>query len=76
MTIDKIEFKQGEEGAIPAQITVTMTLAEAVWIAKTAGSVSGVGHAESSDIYNALASDVMNRYWEDGIEGARKEPAK
>ena len=75
MTIDKIDFKQGEEGAIPSQITVTMTLAELVWIADKAGTTPG-DYPVVHDIYNTLASDVMNRYWEDGIEGARKEPAK
>ena len=75
MTIDKIEFTQGEEGAIPAKITATMTLAEAVWIADKAGATTG-GYPVAHDIYNAITRDVLNRFWEAGLEGARKEPAK
>lgn len=69
MKIEKIEFTQGEEGAVPNVITVSMTLAEAVWIAQKAGNERG-GYPTTHDIYECLAGDVFNRYWEDGIEGA------
>ena len=69
MKIEKIDFIQGEDGAQPNVITVSMTLAEAVWIAEKAGNERG-GYPTSHDIYEALTGDVFNRYWEDGIEGA------
>jgi hypothetical protein len=69
MKIEKIEFTQGEEGALPNVIVVSMTLAEAVWIAQKAGNERG-GYPTTHDIYMALNADVFNRYWENGVEGA------
>lgn len=69
MIIEKIEFVQGEEGALPNVLTVSMTLAEAIWIAQKAGSERG-GYPTTHDIYEALTGDVFNRYWQNGVDGA------
>jgi hypothetical protein len=67
MKVNAMAFKQGDDGAIPSMITVTMTLAEAVWIGKAAGRTSG---EVSSHIYATLTGDVFNRFWDNGIDGA------
>ena len=79
MRLNAIEFEEGEEGAVPAEITVTMTLEEAASIAKVFGEFNDaqlkkfvIPHTE---IYNVLTSDVFNRYWEDGLDGVRLMPA-
>jgi len=69
MKLQNITFTQAEEGAIPKEITVTMTLAEAVWIAKAAGK-QPCGNQPTKDIWDALIGDVFNRYWDEGIDGA------
>jgi hypothetical protein len=77
MEIDSIQFEQGEEGAIPSVITVSMTLAEAVAITKVFGSFNDAERKKrgipETEIYSALCGDVFNRYWEDGVDGAARE---
>jgi hypothetical protein len=75
MKIRRIEFEEGEEGATPSEITVSMTLLEAATIAKVFGSFS-VEELERRgipdlDIYGVLTGDVFNRYWEDGLDGVK-----
>lgn len=80
MEINAIQFEQGEEGAIPAEITVTMTLEEAVAIAHVFGDFTDKDLEDKglpqTDIYSALTGDVFNRYWDDGLDGARREIGK
>lgn len=71
MQIDNIKFTQGEEGAEPCEVTATLTIQEALWIAKIAGKQRG--DSPHSGIYSALVGDVFNRYWEDGTDEAQKQ---
>tara|TARA_R110001599_G_scaffold49076_1_gene140346 strand:+ start:282 stop:428 length:147 start_codon:yes stop_codon:yes gene_type:complete len=43
MIIENIKFTQGKEGANPSEITATLTVEEALWIAKRAGNTRGSG---------------------------------
>lgn len=79
MRLENIEFEQGEEGAVPSEITVTMSLEEAASIAKVFGGFNdkelrarGLPH---NTIYGDLCGDVFNRYWEDGLDGVKLIPA-
>lgn len=71
MTVDKIEFTQGEEGAVPSSVSGTFSIEEALWIAKVAGQQRGT--SPHNDLYDGLVDDLFNRYWEDGIDGAQRE---
>lgn len=75
MKIDAIQFEQGEEGAIPSEITVTMTRDEAAAIARVFGGFTDndlfVRGLPKTEIYDALTGDVFNRYWEAGLDGVR-----
>lgn len=73
MNIEKIIFNQGEQGAIPCQVTVTMTMDELIWIAKLAGKTPAGSMPEGNTIYDSLVGDVINRYWDDGLDGAIQE---
>lgn len=77
MKIDAIRFVQGEaeEGAIPSEIAVTMTLEEAAVIAEVFGSFSDTEMTRRKlpflpEVYEVLCGDVFNRYWDDGVDGA------
>lgn len=60
---------------IPDTITVELTLAELTAIASMLGSVTGYGTrvlaGTTTDIYHALTGDVLNRFFDDGLDGAR-----
>ncbi len=77
MKLKAIEFRELGEGAIPSEITVTMSLAEAYAIAKVFGGFSDVEYDKRelpvTDIYGPLTGDVFNRYWDDGVDGAKAE---
>ncbi len=79
MRLENIKFGQGEEGAVPAEITVTMSLEEAATIAKVFGKFNDKELRERglpyNTIYGDLTADVFNRYWEDGIDGVKLIPA-
>lgn len=71
MKLDNLEFEFDERvGAVPNTVSVTMTIEEALWVAKLAGQTRGDG--EGSEIYNCLVGDVFNRYFEDGVDDAMK----
>ncbi len=71
MKLKSIEFSDGDEGcADPRAITVTMTLEEAIWIALVSGKQRG--ESPHNGIYTCLVGDVFNRYWDDGVDDARK----
>ena len=46
-------------------ITVTMTVKEAAWIAKVAGSCRDIDC--DNDIYSCLTGAFFNRFYEDGV---------
>jgi len=71
MKLKSITFAEGEEGANPETVTVEMTILEALWCVKVAGKQKG--ESPHSGIYDCLISDVVNRYWEDGIKDAQRE---
>lgn len=71
MKIRNIDFVQEDVGAVPSKVVVEMTIEEAVWIAEVAGSTCNSETAES--IYRALAGDVFNRYWDDGVDAAFRD---
>lgn len=72
MQLDNLEFEQSDDlGATPATVSVTMTIKEALWIAKLAGKTRS-GDEESHEIYNCLIGDVFNRYFEDGVDEASR----
>ena len=72
MEINSIEFMKDEDGeSKPKKVSVTMTIEEALWIAKLAGKQNG--ESPHGEIYRALVGDVFNRYWEDGTDGAQRQ---
>lgn len=72
MQLKEIKFSPNEEGDVmPSTINVTMTIEEALWIAKVAGQQRG--ESPHSGIYDCLTGDVFNRYWDDGLDDASKE---
>jgi hypothetical protein len=74
MTTERIDFDK--ETGLPGSITVTLTLAEAVFISKICGKISPLvaskieadGDKSLSEIWNRLASDLFCRYWSGGDE--------
>jgi len=68
MELNNISFVEGKGEALPSKITVTMTLDEAIWIAKIAGKQNGTSPHDG--IYHCLVGDVFNRYWDEGVKGA------
>jgi hypothetical protein len=68
MELENIRFIQNDDGAEPVTITVTMTILEAIWIAKLAGKQRGA--SPHSSIYKCLNDNFFNRYWDDGIDEA------
>ncbi len=78
MKLERMKFRDdGKDGAIPDQITVTISLAEAYAIAKVFGGFSDTECEKRglppTDIYAPLTGDVFNRYWEDGVDGAKQD---
>ena len=72
MDLNKMTFTTDEVGyTTPETVTVTMTVKEALWIAIVAGQQRG--ESPHGDMYCCLCADVFNRYWEDGVDDARKE---
>ena len=72
MKLDNIKFAEGEDGAIPTEIQATLTVKEAIFIAKITGKTRG-GLEGSYSMYSCLIGDVFNRYWEDGVNDAERE---
>jgi hypothetical protein len=76
MKLIALTFEQEDEGAVPSRITVEMSLAETAAIAHIFGAMnhhalSRLGVADDtweSGIYGCLVDDVLNRYWDDGID--------
>ena len=66
MVLEELTFEQ-RDGAEPELVTVTMTRAEAIWIASLAGNQRGAG--VHNGIYSCLVGDVFNRYYEHGVSG-------
>lgn len=75
MRIDSIQFEQAEIGAMPSEITVTMTREEAASIAKVFGEFNDLELRKRglprTEIYSVLTADVFNRYWDNGVDGVQ-----
>ena len=56
-----------DEDELPSDIAVTMTIAEAVMIAKYVGNLTPTTDV-SQGLYSALVGGVINRFWDDGLE--------
>lgn len=72
MILKDMSFKEDEDTVtMPASITVEITIEEAIWIASVAGQQKGT--SPHNQLYQCLASDVFNPYWEDGVGGAQQD---
>jgi hypothetical protein len=72
MQLKRMTFAPAEDGTPwPATVTVTMTIEEAVWMAAVAGRC--YGDSPHHTIYGCLVGNVINRYWDDGIDGALRD---
>ena len=71
MRIKKIKFDDAGEGVEPTHVTAEMTLEEVVWIAKNAGRQQGA--SPHNEIYSSLVGDVINRFWDGGLDDAYRE---
>ncbi|WP_396902739.1 hypothetical protein [Mycolicibacterium sp.] len=66
---------------MPQTITAELTAREAAFLAKLTGRMSHSDaeavvpgfSAESGRVYSALAGEVFNRYYEDGVDDALRE---
>ena len=80
MTTERIDFDTST--GLPGSITVTLTLQEAVFIAKLCGNLSDLtankievdGAKTNHAIYTGLASDLFCRYWEGGQDDLYQIP--
>lgn len=80
MTTERIDFDTST--GLPGSITVTLTLQEAVFIAKVCGNLSAFtankieadGGKTMRALYNGLASDLFCRYWEGGQDDLYQIP--
>lgn len=72
-----------DDEGLPENIVVRVSRAEAAYIAllvgrqtgETSGAVMPGGAALNSSVYEALAGDVFNRFYENGVEDAAREPS-
>lgn len=72
MNLKSMTFTSDEEGAAtPATVSVEMSIEEALWVASVASKQRGA--SPHNGIYSCLVGNVFNCYWEDGLEGAKKE---
>ena len=69
MEVNQIKFQDD----LPSEVTVTMSIAEAVAIAKVFGAMNGHAHRKLGiaphdySPYSALVGSVLNPYWENGL---------
>lgn len=76
MRVDAIRFEQEVEGALPAEVTVTMSATEAAQICGLLGEMSDADFTRRGwpmsvpSMYEVLSRDVFNRYYEDGVANA------
>lgn len=71
----KIKSIKLDDDEMPSNITVSLSIEEAVWIAKVSGKQRG--ESPHNEIYNALTGSVFNPFWDDGIDEAyRQHPVK
>lgn len=72
MELKKMSFSTNKDGdTTPKTVSVEMSIEEALWIVKIAGSQRGA--SVHNEIFNCLTCDVFNPYWEDGVDDAELE---
>lgn len=77
MRVRTIDF-DGEED--PTEVTVTMTVAEAIFVAKLVGTmvdsdaanVAPHGVDSLHSIFSCLTGAFFNRFWDDGVDEAMR----
>lgn len=74
----KIREIRLDDDGIPSEVTVTMTILEAWNIAHLFGSMNDQQFAEKgilhdSSIYDGLTGGLFNKFWDEGVDGARKD---
>ena len=76
MIVKALEFNYQEEYALPSFITVKMSIQEAAQIAAIFGQFTDAEFAKRgwtlTHVYDDLASNIFNRYWENGDKDAPK----
>lgn len=60
-----------DESEMPERIRVEMTREEAIMIADHVGSVTP-SRPVTSAVWDALTGSVFNRFWDDGVDDARR----
>ena len=70
MKLDNIEFDKEEE---LKEITVTMSIDEACWMAKMTGSITNVNSKLHSEIYSCLTGAFFNKFYCDGVNEAQRK---
>lgn len=79
MKLEKMTFVETEEGAVPDEVTVTLTIREAAFLTRLTGRLNDLeanevlpgGDEELRSIYETLTGSVFNPYWDDGVDGWR-----
>ncbi len=71
MKIKSMTFRDSDIGIIPDVVSCELTIEEAVWVAQIAGKLTDCDKPANFDIYQPLVGDVINRYWEDGVNEAK-----
>lgn len=72
MKLKELTFSSGsDDNANLETVTVEMTVKEALWIARVAGQQRG--HSPHHDIYSCLTGEVFNRFWDDGVDDAKRD---
>lgn len=78
----KIKALTFDEHGQPEQITFTISLPEAIYLALLLGSQSGRtanetlsknGDVINASCYYTVSGEVFNRYWDNGVEEARSQ---
>jgi hypothetical protein len=67
----KVKALTLDDDGLPDRLTVEMTRDEAILIATHVGNLTPSTEV-STPIWDALSGEVFNRYWEDGLDDARR----
>jgi len=73
MRLTRMTFQDGEEGPIPATVSVEMKIETALLIGMIFGKMSGSLQPAQEGVYDTLIGSVFNRYWDDGTRDAQAE---
>lgn len=65
MKINNIELEDGK----PVRIHAGLSIEEAAQIARWTGRLTTEQTSQTREIYDSLAGELFNRYWDDGVDG-------